>query len=79
MLTLDKQGGVSDFSGTLQSTADCAGILTLHAGDLVVHLTGRGLGQLQTGLLPPVSGRQANNWPRRRTTPVVPGTDDVDP
>ena len=36
-----------------------------------------GLRQLQTGLLRPVSTRQADNGMTGWTVPVVPGTDDV--
>lgn len=54
MRTLNKQGGTSDFSGALKSTGDCAGLLTLHTRNLIVHLTGRGLSEFQTGILPSV-------------------------
>ena len=54
MRTLNKQGGTSDFSGALKSTGDCAGILTLHTRNVIVHLTGRGLSEFQTGILPSV-------------------------
>ena len=76
-LTPDQQGGVSDVSGALKSAGDGAGILTAHLGNLVVHPAGRGLRQLQTGLLHPVSTRQADNGMTGWTVPVVPGTDNV--
>ena len=77
-LTSDQQGGASDVIGALKSAGDGAGILTAHLGNLVVHPAGRGLRQLQTGLLRPVPTRQADNGMTGWTVPVVPGTDDVD-
>ena len=70
-LTPDQQGGASDASGALKSAGDGAGILTAHLGNLVVHPAGRGLRQLQTGLLRPVPTRQADNGMTGWTVPVL--------